>query len=485
MLTKRSKSTAKRNKNDPAHLQLFLANAHKQIDIERPRSPTGVANFTEHARTAAQNPEPASTHAPAPGPITYPNACDATDDLFPAKTIQETNNVFAFMCLADKIKNTICSDLTGQFPFTSAEGHKCALITCECDSNSIFAEPLRSRDNTEALRACDKIYSTLTKLGRKPVLNTMDNEASTALKRQIEKTGATCHLVEPHDHRVNAAKQAIRTFKNHFIAGSCSTDPKFHISQWHELLEQAALALNSLRASRTNPHRSAHADLFGEFDFNKSPLAPPGAQALVCEDPDSQESWAPHGKEGWHIGPAMDHHHCFQFFIPETGGMRISGTAAMFPKRATTPTTTPVEEAARKAQNMLAAMQKQAEMTPLNSASNRHLTASKQLAGIFQHLNIQNDVENPSKSPRVGQSKGPSLTPGIFPKVPDASSPRAGDIKWASEPASRTNCFLPQPTTHKCLKRDKNISVKNRSPFAGAAIKQWFDLQDAWENFLT
>ena len=186
--SKRSKSTAKRNKNDPAHLQLFLANAHKQIDIERPRSPTGVANFTEHARTAAQNPEPASTHAPAPGPITYPNACDATDDLFPAKTIQETNNVFAFMCLADKIKNTICSDLTGQFPFTSAEGHKCALITCECDSNSIFAEPLRSRDNTEALRACDKIYSTLTKLGRKPVLNTMDNEASTALKRQIEKT---------------------------------------------------------------------------------------------------------------------------------------------------------------------------------------------------------------------------------------------------------------------------------------------------------
>ena len=42
----------------------------------------------------------------------------------------------------------------------------------------------------------------------------------------------------------------------------------------------------------------------------------------------------------------MDHNRCLQFHVPETGGARISGTAAMFPKRATTPTTTPVEEAA-------------------------------------------------------------------------------------------------------------------------------------------
>ena len=296
--SKRLKATAKRNENGAAHLQLFLANAHKQDGIERPGSPTGVTNFPEHAHTATQNSDPTSTHAPDPTPVTDPNACDATDDLFPAKTDMKTNSVFAFICSAEKIKNTVCSDLTGCFPFTSAEGHKCMLVICECDSNSIFTEPLRSRDGIEALRACDKICSMSTKLRCKPALNVMNNEASTALKKQIKKSGPAHHFVEPHNHRVNAAERAIRTFKNHFVAGSYGTDPNFPISQWHKLLEQAALTLNLLCALRTNPHRSVHADLFGDFDFNKTPLAPPGTRALACKDPDTQESWAPHGKEG-------------------------------------------------------------------------------------------------------------------------------------------------------------------------------------------
>ena len=126
----------------------------------------------------------------------------------------------------------------------------------------------------------------------------MDDEASAPSKRKIKKSGAAHHLVEPHNHRVNAAERAIRTFKNHFIAGSCSADPHFPISQWHKFLEQATLTLNSLRTSRMNLLRSYHADLFGDFDFNKTPLAPPGTRALMCEDPDTRESWAPHVKEG-------------------------------------------------------------------------------------------------------------------------------------------------------------------------------------------
>ena len=310
----------------------------------------------------------------------------------------------------------------------------------------------------------------------------MDDEVSTALKRQIEKSGAAHPLVEPHDHGVNAAERAIRTFKNHFDAGSCSTDPHFLISQWHEFLEQATSTPNLLQTSRMNPPRSAHADLFGDFDFNKTHLAPPGTQALTCEDPDTRESWAPHGKEGWHIGPAMDHHRCFQFHVPETGGMQISGTAATFPKHTTTPKTTPVEEAAQKAQNMLAAMQEQANVTPTNPKSNRHLTALKQSTGVFQCLNTQKNVDNPSESPRVSQTKGPISTPCIFPRVSDATSPRVGNTKWSSEPTRRINRFLPQPATHKCPTRNRNVVIQTKSSFAGAAIKHWFDLQDVCEK---
>ena len=284
-ISKRLRATANRTKNDAAHLQLFLANTHKQSGIERPSSPTSVTQYPEQAQINTQQEDPTDAPAPTPTPITDPNVYDATDDLFPAPIDRKTNSVFAFICLADKVKNTIYSDLTGRFPFTSSEGHKHILVACEYDGNSVFTEPLKSRDDVEALQAHDKIYATLKKLGRKPALNIVDNEASTALKRQIEKSGAAHHLVEPHNHMVNAAERAIRTFKNHFIAGSWSADPHFPISQWHKLLEQATLTLNLLRTSRINSLKSAHADLFGDFDFNKTPLAPPGTRALMYEDP--------------------------------------------------------------------------------------------------------------------------------------------------------------------------------------------------------
>jgi hypothetical protein len=55
----------------------------------------------------------------------------------------------------------------------------------------------------------------------------MDNEASAAVKRVIKQTQAAYQLVEPNNHRVNAAERAIRTFKNHFMAGLSSVNPAF------------------------------------------------------------------------------------------------------------------------------------------------------------------------------------------------------------------------------------------------------------------
>ena len=96
----------------------------------------------------------------------------------------------------------------------------------------------------------------------------------------------------------------------------------------------------------------------------------------------------------------------------------------------------PVEEVAHNAQNLITVIQQQTAETPINPALNCHLSALQLLAGIFQSLNIQNNVEDPSKSSRVGQTKGPNLTPGNIPRVPDALSLRVVDEKWASKPTS-------------------------------------------------
>ena len=102
----------------------------------------------------------------------------------------------------------------------------------------------------------------------------------------------------PHIHRRNSAERAIQTFKNHFIAGLASTDPNFPLSNWCHLLPQAELTLNLLRPSRLNPKLSAYAQLEGAFDFNHTPLAPPGTHVIVHEKPNQRCTWAPHGIDG-------------------------------------------------------------------------------------------------------------------------------------------------------------------------------------------
>jgi hypothetical protein len=66
-------------------------------------------------------------------------------------------------------------------------------------------------------------------------------------------------LVPPGIHRRYAAERAIRTFKNHFIAGLCSVDKNFPMHLWDRLLPQAEITLKLLHGPRINPKLSAWA----------------------------------------------------------------------------------------------------------------------------------------------------------------------------------------------------------------------------------
>jgi hypothetical protein len=119
--------------------------------------------------------------------------------------------------------------------------------------------------------------------GRALLMHWMDNEVSAGLKSLLTKEfGLAYQLVPPHIHRRNAVEQAIRTFKNHFIAGLCSADNDFPIRLWDKL-PQAEITLNLMRASQTDPTKLAA--VFGSFDHNQMPLAPPGCKVLIYKKP--------------------------------------------------------------------------------------------------------------------------------------------------------------------------------------------------------
>jgi hypothetical protein len=68
----------------------------------------------------------------------------------------------------------------------------------------------------------------------------------------------TIQLVPPHNHCVNTAKQAIGTFKDHFIAALATVDNLCPLQLWDEFLLQVELTLNLIRFSRHNPLISAN-----------------------------------------------------------------------------------------------------------------------------------------------------------------------------------------------------------------------------------
>ena len=104
----------------------------------------------------------------------------------------------------------------------------------------------------------------------------MDNEISNEFIQALRQQQTSYQLVPPHTHHRNITERAIQTYKNHFKGGLTSANPNFLLSEWDRFIEQANITLNLLRSSRENPKISAYTYIFGKFNFNATPLAPPG-----------------------------------------------------------------------------------------------------------------------------------------------------------------------------------------------------------------
>ena len=255
-------------------------------------------------------------------------------DSFPLPEFPNSKSYHCFALLTDfNATNKAYGDLTGKFPIESSRGNKYLLIIYDYDSNAILATALQNRQAGTIKKGWEKLHTILATRGAAPKLYIMDNEASLDLKSSMTKNNIAYELVPPMVHRRNAAERAIQTFKNHFLAGLASVDPNFPISEWDRLLPQALLTLNLLRHARVNPKLSSYAYLFGVFDFNKTPLAPPGTRVSVHNKADQRASWARRGLPAWYTGPALDHYRCVTCFDPTTKQERICDSVQFLPHK--------------------------------------------------------------------------------------------------------------------------------------------------------
>jgi len=227
-------------------------------------------------------------------------------------------DVFCFAALADTITGTMYTDINGAFPVCSFKSMQYIFVAYVYDLNAIIVRAMPSRTDASMVTAFREVITILKTGGCCPALNVMDNEFSAAVEKYIRSEQINIQLVPPHNHRVNATERAIATFKEHFIAALTTVDMHCPLQLWDAFLPQVELTLNMLRFSRRNPKKSANQEVYGSFDFNKTPLAPLGTRALIYDDPASWASWPPHATDGYYVGPASNHYRCLRFYIPAT-----------------------------------------------------------------------------------------------------------------------------------------------------------------------
>ena len=309
-----------------------------------------------------------------------PSPAESPDDTFPDAL---NGGERTHHCYASVIETTgqVYTDLTGIFVVPSSRGSNYLFVLYDYDSNAILAEPINNRRAKTILDAYKTLHSKLCQAGIRPKLQRLDNECSASLQEFMTNNDIDFQLVPPGVHRRNAAERAIRTFQNHFIAGLCSLDKDFPLHLWDRLLPQAVMTLNLMRGSRLNPKLSAWAQLNGHFDFNRTPIAPPGTRVVVHEKPSPQRTtWSPHGLDGWYIGPALKSYRCYRIWMWDTRTERISdGSIAWFPTHVTMPLASTTDIITAGIHDIIDALKNPSPGSPLAPLTDSHVAALKQV----------------------------------------------------------------------------------------------------------
>jgi hypothetical protein len=211
------------------------------------------------------------------------------------------------------------SDQTGKFPIMSARSNKYIMVTVELDGNYVDVEPLQSRTSKSLTNTYQAIFQHWKATGVIcPNWHILDNEAPEELKQAIRDNKCRVELTPADQHQRNVAKQAIQTFKGHFISVLAGDADGFPINQWDELLLQTILTLNLLRQSNVAPNISAYAYHHGSFDYNRMPIAPMGCAVQFHIKPARRKTFGEHSGDGFYLKTSEEHYRMHVVFCKKT-----------------------------------------------------------------------------------------------------------------------------------------------------------------------
>jgi hypothetical protein len=209
----------------------------------------------------------------------------------------------------------------------------------------VHLELMQNRQKSEYLRCYKATYDFYKHHGHIPEIQRLDNETSFVLEEFLRLEQVEVQYVPPGIHRQNPAERAIRHVKNTLIAMCSTTDPTFPAEKlFEDALPQAEIVINCLRPWHPKRSINAWTGMHGKpYDHLAYPMSVYGTKVVVHDKPDARAAWAPHGTDGFYVGPASKHYRCWRCYMPATRSVRITDTIAWLPVAFTMPGHSPLD----------------------------------------------------------------------------------------------------------------------------------------------
>ena len=136
-----------------------------------------------------------------------------------------------------------------------------------------------------------------------------------------------------------------------------------------------------MRPSCIKPKKSVYNEIWGNFDFDKTPLAQPGCHIVAYERPQDIGTWGDYGVKGYFIGPAKDHYRNYNIYIPVTRGERTTNTIELFLQM---PKTSSKDRLASATEDLVEILQKSHPPTPFLDQGTKTNDTIRELQKIFK-----------------------------------------------------------------------------------------------------
>ena len=115
---------------------------------------------------------------------------------------------------------------------------------------------------------------------------------------------------------------------------------------------------------------------------------------VAHENPTHRKTWDVHGKDGWYVGPTLEHYRCVRVYLPETHQERICDTVKFIPDKILFPKVTTEDYLKTAVSDIITLLETQTNLNLPNNPGVELNSAIQKTAEI-----LQREVEKPKLKP--------------------------------------------------------------------------------------